>query len=120
MVNIFPANLAIPPLENGDRLNRFEFERRYNAMPAVKKGDRPPIHPHPLLPIHPTPQVIRQQPSQLHKTCRIRSNLFCIGIQPTVKLLPACLQALLPFLSKIFLPLPELVNAEQNCLGQSF
>lgn len=39
MVNTFPANLAIPPLENGDRLNRFEFERRYNAMPTVKKAE---------------------------------------------------------------------------------
>src|SRR4051812_33260832 len=27
----------IPPLENGDRLNRAEFERRYEAMPGVKK-----------------------------------------------------------------------------------
>lgn len=23
---------SIPPLEGGDRLNRYEFERRYNAM----------------------------------------------------------------------------------------
>ena len=27
---------AIPPLENGDRLTRAEFERRYEAMPDVK------------------------------------------------------------------------------------
>ncbi|MCI0742528.1 MAG: Uma2 family endonuclease [Gemmataceae bacterium] len=26
-----------PPLENGDRLSRAEFERRYNAMPELKK-----------------------------------------------------------------------------------
>jgi Uma2 family endonuclease len=31
--------LTIPPLENGDRLNRYEFERRYNAMPNLKKAD---------------------------------------------------------------------------------
>ena len=31
--------LTIPPLENGDRLNRFEFERRYNAMPNLKKAE---------------------------------------------------------------------------------
>jgi Uma2 family endonuclease len=31
--------LKIPPLENGDRLNRFEFERRYNAMPHLKKAE---------------------------------------------------------------------------------
>ncbi|HAX75619.1 MAG TPA: Uma2 family endonuclease [Cyanobacteria bacterium UBA11372] len=37
-----PSNsqqLTIPPLENGDRLNRFEFERRYNAMPNLKKAE---------------------------------------------------------------------------------
>lgn len=31
--------LTIPPLENGDRLNRYEFERRYNAMPYLKKAE---------------------------------------------------------------------------------
>ena len=30
---------VIPPLENGDRLTRQEFERRYNAMPQVKKAE---------------------------------------------------------------------------------
>lgn len=29
----------IPPLENGDRLTRQEFERRYNAMPHIKKAE---------------------------------------------------------------------------------
>ena len=29
----------IPPLENGDRLTRDEFERRYHAMPHVKKAE---------------------------------------------------------------------------------
>jgi Uma2 family endonuclease len=29
----------IPPLENGDRLTRHEFERRYAAMPHVKKAE---------------------------------------------------------------------------------
>ncbi|MFM7424895.1 MAG: Uma2 family endonuclease [Elainella sp.] len=29
----------IPPLENGDRLNRYEFERRYAAMPHLKKAE---------------------------------------------------------------------------------
>lgn len=28
-----------PPLEDGDRLNRAEFERRYDAMPNVKKAE---------------------------------------------------------------------------------
>lgn len=30
---------TIPPLEPGDRLTRAEFERRYNAMPQVKKAE---------------------------------------------------------------------------------
>ena len=29
--------IPTPPLENGDRLTREEFERRYEAMPDVKK-----------------------------------------------------------------------------------
>src|SRR5262249_33956284 len=29
----------IPPLEPGDHLTRDEFERRYNAMPEVKKAE---------------------------------------------------------------------------------
>lgn len=29
----------IPPLENGDRLTRPEFERRYHAMPHLKKAE---------------------------------------------------------------------------------
>jgi hypothetical protein len=34
-----PSNGAIPPLENGDRLTRAEFERRYDAMPGLKKAE---------------------------------------------------------------------------------
>ncbi|MFN0055803.1 MAG: Uma2 family endonuclease [Planctomycetales bacterium] len=30
---------TIPPLESGDRLTRDEFERRYHAMPHVKKAE---------------------------------------------------------------------------------
>ncbi|MGD5691100.1 hypothetical protein QUT48_22985, partial [Xanthomonas citri pv. citri] len=29
----------IPPLESGDRLSRYEFERRYTAMPRLKKAE---------------------------------------------------------------------------------
>src|SRR5207245_72409 len=29
----------IPPLENGDHLTREEFERRYDAMPGLKKAE---------------------------------------------------------------------------------
>ncbi len=34
-----PRNGAIPPLENGDRLTRAEFERRFDAMPNLKKAE---------------------------------------------------------------------------------
>src|SRR5207244_12324517 len=30
---------VVPPLENGDRLSRAEFERRYDAMPDLKKAE---------------------------------------------------------------------------------
>lgn len=32
-------SIRIPPLESGDRLSRQEFERRYQAMPEVKKAE---------------------------------------------------------------------------------
>ncbi len=31
--------IAPPPMEGGDRLTRYEFERRYEAMPWVKKAE---------------------------------------------------------------------------------
>jgi len=34
-----PHVAELPPLENGDRLTREEFERRYAAMPDVKKAE---------------------------------------------------------------------------------
>ncbi len=34
-----PRNGAIPPLENGDRLTRAEFERRWDEMPQLKKAE---------------------------------------------------------------------------------
>ena len=34
-----PPKAAVPPLENGDCLTRAEFERRYRAMPQVKKAE---------------------------------------------------------------------------------
>ncbi|HEY9612638.1 Uma2 family endonuclease, partial [Allocoleopsis sp.] len=39
MVKTPSQHWAIPPLENGDRLNRYEFERRYNATPNLKKAE---------------------------------------------------------------------------------
>ncbi len=34
-----PAFEPVPPLQDGDRLTRDEFERRYDAMPGVKKAE---------------------------------------------------------------------------------
>src|SRR5438067_13172755 len=34
-----PPDAAIPPLRDGDRLTRAEFERRYDAMPELKKAE---------------------------------------------------------------------------------
>jgi Uma2 family endonuclease len=39
MVDHLRQDSKIPPLENGDRLTRFEFERRYSAMPQLKKAE---------------------------------------------------------------------------------
>src|SRR5437764_12749538 len=30
---------SLPPLENGDRLTRSDFEQRYDAMPHIKKAE---------------------------------------------------------------------------------
>jgi len=35
----FSPTSTIPPLENGDKLTRTEFEQRYQAMPPVKKAE---------------------------------------------------------------------------------
>ncbi len=41
MVKIPPQQqpLLVPPLESGDRLNRYEFERRYNFMSHIRKAE---------------------------------------------------------------------------------
>lgn len=39
MVATSKSKLTILPLENGDRLSRFEFERRYEAMPHLRKAE---------------------------------------------------------------------------------
>ena len=33
------SSVRVPPLENGDRLTRAQFERRYAAMPHLKKAE---------------------------------------------------------------------------------
>lgn len=37
--SVAPANDTMPPLENGDRLSRAEFERRYEAHPDIIKAE---------------------------------------------------------------------------------
>ncbi|HAC65412.1 MAG TPA: Uma2 family endonuclease, partial [Cyanothece sp. UBA12306] len=37
--SIIKQSLKIPPLENGDQLTRFEFEKRYERMPNLKKAE---------------------------------------------------------------------------------
>ncbi|CBN54280.1 MULTISPECIES: Uma2 family endonuclease [Kamptonema] len=37
--NLMAPPVTIAPLENGDQLTRFEFERRYQAMPHLKKAE---------------------------------------------------------------------------------
>lgn len=39
MVKTPPQHRTIPLLENGDKLTRYEFERRYNAMPNLKTAE---------------------------------------------------------------------------------
>ncbi|MEH1864479.1 MAG: Uma2 family endonuclease [Nostoc sp.] len=39
MVKTIPQHWTIPLLENGDKLSLYEFERRYNAMPNLKKAE---------------------------------------------------------------------------------
>ena len=39
MVKTPSLHWTIPPLENGDSLNRYEFERRYNSKPNHKKAE---------------------------------------------------------------------------------
>jgi len=39
MVKTISQHGTIPPLINGDKLTRYEFERRYNAMPNLKKAE---------------------------------------------------------------------------------
>ncbi|MEZ6127371.1 MAG: Uma2 family endonuclease [Planctomycetaceae bacterium] len=39
IADIPTASATLPPLQPGDRMNRFEFERRYHAMPDCKKAE---------------------------------------------------------------------------------
>ncbi|BCL36794.1 Uma2 family endonuclease [Nostoc sp. MS1] len=39
MVRNHPQYQTIPQLENGDKLTRYEFERRYNATPNIRKAE---------------------------------------------------------------------------------
>ncbi|MBC6435304.1 hypothetical protein FM036_37025 [Nostoc sp. HG1] len=39
MVTIPKKVISVSPLENGDRLSRYEFERRYQVMPHLRKAE---------------------------------------------------------------------------------
>ncbi len=39
LISQFKTPQNLPPLANGDRLNRQEFERRYKAMPEIRKAE---------------------------------------------------------------------------------
>ena len=39
MIDLSPTETRFPPLENGDRLTAYEFDRRYDAMPHLKKAE---------------------------------------------------------------------------------
>src|SRR5438552_8960687 len=38
-MNLIPSTAAPPPLRHGEKLSRAEFERRYDAMPELKKAE---------------------------------------------------------------------------------
>src|SRR2546421_4530723 len=38
-MNLIPPTSSVPPLRDGERLSRAEFERRYDAMPELKKAE---------------------------------------------------------------------------------
>lgn len=51
---------GVPPLQNGDHLTRAEFERRYNAMPDLKKAELIEgvvYMPSPVKPLHGEPHI---------------------------------------------------------------
>jgi hypothetical protein len=52
---------GVPPLEMGDHLTRAEFERRYNAMPELKKAELIEgvvYMPSPVKPLHGEPHIL--------------------------------------------------------------
>jgi Uma2 family endonuclease len=78
---------AIPPLEDGDRMTRDEFERRYDAMPNLKKAEliEGVVH---------VPSPVRQrQHGDPHSTLvgwlflyRARTRGLELGANPSVRL----------------------------------
>ncbi|HET6879392.1 MAG TPA: Uma2 family endonuclease [Pirellulales bacterium] len=58
----FPSSCeSVPPLEMGDHLTRAEFERRYNAMPGLKKAELVEgvvYMPSPVKPPHGRPHLL--------------------------------------------------------------
>ncbi|RCJ22432.1 hypothetical protein A6S26_22040 [Nostoc sp. ATCC 43529] len=88
MVKTPPQNQTIPLLENGDKLTRCEFERRYNATPHLKKAE--------LIEgiVYIMPAALRfRSHGQPHGwiltwlgTYEAATPSVCLGVEPTVRL----------------------------------
>ncbi|GBE94696.1 Uma2 family endonuclease [Nostoc cycadae] len=88
MVKTPPQHRTIHQLENGDKLTRYEFERRYNATPNVKKAE--------LIEgiVYIMPAALRfRSHGQPHGwiltwlgTYEAATPGVCLGVEPTVRL----------------------------------
>ncbi len=79
--------LTVPPLENGDRLTRPEFERRYAARPHIKKAELVEGIVYVASPLR--FQQHAEPHSRLHGwlwTYQIATPGLLLGIEPTVRL----------------------------------
>ena len=81
------VNGQLPPLENGDRLSRHEFERRYLAAPRIKKAELIEGIVYVASPLR--FQQHAEPHSRLHGwlwTYQISTPKLRLGIEPTIRL----------------------------------
>jgi Uma2 family endonuclease len=73
-----PAQIgaALPPLESGDRLTRTEFERRYDAMPRLKKAEL-------IEGVVFMPSPIRNRHSEAHAHVMVWLGTYCAATSGT-------------------------------------
>ncbi|MDJ1185293.1 Uma2 family endonuclease [Roseofilum casamattae] len=83
----FAPQKTLPPLENGDRLTSPEFERRYSAMPEVKKAEliEGIVYMASPLRFEPHAEPHGDMMGWLW-TYKIATSQVRIGIEPTVRL----------------------------------